>query len=127
MRPLKKPSTLRLKDVLFAIESSCDDTCFSIIKTNNDIVNEYRHSQKKLHQPFGGVVPQLAAQGHRNSFQQILVQDSIHKYIASKIVKFIAVTSGPGIGSCLATGFDVARQLARSNNIPLIPVNHLVM
>lgn len=123
---LRTPSR-RIKDVAFAIESSCDDTCFSIFKTDNTLIHAFKYSQKKLHQPFGGVVPQLASQGHRNSFQKIQEKKIVREYLRSKLIKFIAVTAGPGIGSCLATGYDVARQMARSNNIPLVPINHLVM
>lgn len=128
MRLLKMSSRRRLKDVIFAIESSCDDTCFSIIGTNTiTAIHDFKHSQKNLHQPFGGVVPQLASHAHRNSFQKILDNNLIRRYFDLKHVKFISVTSGPGIGSCLAAGFDVARQLSRSRNLPFVPVNHLVI
>lgn len=126
MRQFITPSGRRIKDSIFAIESSCDDTCFSIIKLTNEVVYEFRSSQKKLHQPFGGVVPQFAALGHRNFLYKLLDRSLIHEYMASKKLKFIAVTTGPGIGSCLATGFDFARLLARSISVPLVPVNHLV-
>lgn len=116
----------RNRNIILAIESSCDDTCLAIMNTNNQIIYEYKYSQKKLHQPFGGVVPQLAALGHRTSFLKILEQGLVHKYLRSNCIKFIAVTTGPGIGSCLNIGYEIACQLSRSYEFPMIPINHLV-
>ena len=125
MRFLKGLATKR-RNIVIAIESSCDDTCLAILNTNNDVIHEYKYSQKNLHQPFGGVVPQLAAQGHRNAFQKILAEDRLREFINSNNLKYIAVTAGPGIGSCLNVGYEIACQISRTNNVPLFTINHLV-
>lgn len=125
MRLLKGLATGR-RNIVIAIESSCDDACLAIMNTKNEIIHEYKYSQKKLHQPFGGVVPQLAALGHRNSFHKMLNEDLIRDCFKRKLVKYIAVTTGPGIGSCLNVGYEIASQLSRSNNVPLVRINHLV-
>lgn len=125
MRLLKGLATAGRNNVI-AIESSCDDACLAIMNTKNEIIHEYKYSQKQLHQAFGGVVPQLAAQGHRNSFHKILTEDLIQECFKQKTVKYIAVTTGPGIGSCLNVGYEIASQLSRSNNVPLVSINHLV-
>ena len=117
---------IKPKPLIIAIESSCDDSCLAILSSNNKLIREFRSSQKNLHQPFGGVVPQLAAQGHRSSFSKFLEEDFIRRVFRRNRIEFIAVTAGPGIGSCLNVGYDVAAQMARSNNIPLVPINHLV-
>lgn len=125
MRLLRKLRSTE-KPLIIAIESSCDDTCLAILRRDNKLIHEYRASQKRLHQPFGGVVPQLASFGHRTSFHKFLGSDLLQSILRKKHVQFIAVTTGPGIGSCLNTGYEIALQLSRSNNIPLLPVNHLV-
>ena len=114
------------RNIIIAIESSCDDACLAIMNSRNKIIHEYKCSQKVLHQPFGGIVPQLAAQAHRNFFQKIMSEDLIQKYFKLNRVKCVAVTSGPGIGSCLNVGFEFASQLSRSNDVPLVKMNHLV-
>ncbi len=114
------------RSLILAIESSCDDTCIAVLNAKNKIICEFKCSQKKLHQPFGGIVPQLASHGHRASFGKLLQNDLIRYIIKNNFVRFIAVTAGPGIGSCLNSGFEVAMLLARSYDIPLLPVNHLV-
>lgn len=126
MRLLKGLATKK-RNIVIAIESSCDDTCLAILNTKNDIIHEYKYSQKKLHQPFGGVVPQLAAHGHRNSFQKILAEDRLREYFKSNKVKYIAVVTGPGIGSCLNVGYELACQISRINKVPLFAINHLVL
>jgi N6-L-threonylcarbamoyladenine synthase len=108
-----------------AIESSCDDTCISIINNCHKILYSNIISQKNIHRPFGGVVPQLAAQGHRNSFQKLLYFGSC-KNILSPFIKCVAVTAGPGIGNCLNAGFEFGKHLASFHKVPLLPVNHLV-
>lgn len=125
MRLLKKLPSIN-KPYIIAIESSCDDTCLTIIKKNNKVIHEYKTSQKKLHQPFGGIVPQLASSGHRTSFHEFLSAGLLRSVLKKNQVQLIAVTAGPGIGSCLNIGFDIATQLSRSNNVPLLMVNHLV-
>lgn len=125
MRLIRKLPSVK-KPYIIAIESSCDDTCLAIIQRNNKVIHEYKTSQKKLHQPFGGIVPQLATFGHRTSFHKFLGEDLFQTIMKKNQVQLIAVTAGPGIGSCLNTGFEIATQLSRSYNIPLLKVNHLV-
>lgn len=124
-RTLKKLRSSQ-RPYIIAIESSCDDTCLAVLNEQNEIIREFKHSQKKLHQPFGGVVPQLASTGHRTSFGKCLQNSFLRDIIKYDRVKIVAITTGPGIGSCLNVGYDVATQIARSNNIPLLPTNHLV-
>ena len=114
------------KPFIVAIESSCDDSCLAILNLKNEVIYELKASQKRLHQPFGGIVPQLAAIGHRTSFQNFLQEKFIQDIFQKKLVKCIAVTAGPGIGSCLKIGHEIASQLSQSHNLPLVAVNHLV-
>lgn len=115
------------RSLIVAVESSCDDSCLAVLNSKNQIIYESRTSQKKIHQPFGGIVPQLAANGHRTAFQNFLQESFIQKLFRKNLIKCIAVTAGPGIGSCLKIGYEFATQLSRSHNVPLLPVNHLVI
>lgn len=124
MKLIKELSSLR--PYIIAIESSCDDTCLAILNRHNSVIHEYKISQKRLHQPFGGIVPNLAAQGHKTSFGKILDTDLLKSILKYNQVQFIAVTKGPGLGSCLNAGFEFAKQLSIFNGLPLLHVNHLV-
>ena len=111
---------------IIAIESSCDDTCLAVLNSRNEVIFQLNSSQKRLHQPFGGIVPQVVAHGHRTSFNKFLQNKQLQQIIQNKSVSVIAVTAGPGIGNCLNIGFEFATHISSSNNIPLLPVNHLV-
>lgn len=114
------------KDLFLAIESSCDDSCVSIIDKKLNVIYSKKISQKQIHQPFGGVVPQLAAQAHRESFNQIFSDKTFKSVIKNNCFKFIAFTAGPGIANCLNSGFEAAKSLTRSTSADLLPVHHLV-
>lgn len=122
---LNKFRSLKLP-IIVAIESSCDDTSLAILTTNNKLIYEFKSSQKRIHQPFGGVVPQLASQGHRNALIHFSQNELFRHIISKHYLKLIAITAGPGLGSCLNVGFEFATNLSRSMNVPLLPVNHLV-
>ena len=126
MRILKVATRLSKKDLILAIESSCDDSCLSIIDKNLNIIYSKKYSQKGIHIPFGGVVPQLAAQAHRQSFDRITRDRTLNAIIKNNNFKYIAFTAGPGIGNCLNAGFELAKSLARISGADLLPINHLV-
>lgn len=114
------------RNCIIAIESSCDDSSLAILNNKNKIIYELNSSQKNTHQPFGGIVPQLAAQGHKAAFTRFIEDRLLKRIIKTKSVKYIALTTGPGIRNCLSAGYEFAAFLSRSQNIPVIPINHLV-
>lgn len=112
--------------LLLAIESSCDDSSLAVLNLAGKLVYKIQHSQKNIHKPFWGVVPQLAAYGHKRSFLDFSRDQFLRKILGQNLVKFIAVTAGPGIGACLSAGYDYATFLSNTFNIPLVTINHLV-
>lgn len=122
-RPLARR---RRPDLILAIETSCDDTCLAILGQDNRLIRDYAASQRHLHQPFGGVVPQLAASGHRRALHSFLNDAHLTSLLRRRAIKCIAVTAGPGIGACLNSGYEFATLLSRSFGVPMRTVNHLV-
>jgi N6-L-threonylcarbamoyladenine synthase len=115
---------------ILGIETSCDETAFSIIEASGGfnspkfkILKSVVASQIKIHRPFGGVVPNLAKREHIKNlpilFKKILKDDKI------KNIDLIAVTIGPGLEPALWAGITFAEDLSKKNKIPLIGVNHL--
>ena len=47
---------------ILGIESSCDETAAAVIETGYTVVSNVVHSQVARHQPFGGVVPEIAGE-----------------------------------------------------------------
>ena len=112
-----------MKNLILAIESSCDDSSIAIIdKDSFECVFHKKISQELAHSEFGGVVPELAARLHTTALPSILEQCS--GYFDRLCA--VAVTSEPGLSVSLLGGITMAKVLCASLRLPLIPVNHLV-
>ncbi len=111
--------------IILAIETSCDETSVAIIK-DKKVLSNIIASQIKLHQQYGGVVPELAARAHSENIA-IVLQTAIKKSkISLTDIDFIAYTSTPGLVSCLHVGKVIAQTIAAYLEKPLLPCNHLV-
>lgn len=110
---------------VLGIESSCDETGLAIYETRKGLVAHQLHSQVRLHQPFGGVVPELASRDHIK--QLIPLLDAVlHEARLTKLdLDAIAYTAGPGLMGALLTGACFAKSLAWGLSIPSIAVHHL--
>lgn len=114
-------------DYILAIESSCDDTSIALLGQRSNDFHELRFSQIKLHNEYGGVVPELASREH---FQQIdilfqnFISQSEVKSKLSKISKVVATVS-PGLIGPLLVGSSYARGLASAWKLPFEGIHHL--
>lgn len=108
---------------ILAIESSCDDTAAAVFK-NNLLLSNVVASQK-IHQEYGGVVPELASRAHQQHILPVVHQALAKANIDKKDISAIAFTRGPGLMGSLLVGTSFAKSLALGLNIPLIEVNHL--
>ncbi|MGH2327732.1 tRNA (adenosine(37)-N6)-threonylcarbamoyltransferase complex transferase subunit TsaD [Campylobacter taeniopygiae] len=111
-----------MKNLILAIESSCDDSSIAIInKDNLKCIFHKKISQELEHSVYGGVVPELAARLHTAALPSILEQ--CKSYFNELCA--IAVTNEPGLSVSLLGGITMAKTLASSLNLPLIAINHL--
>ena len=110
--------------IILAIETSCDETSVAVIKDKN-VLSNIIASQIKLHQQYGGVVPELAARAHSENIATVL-QTAIEKSnISIMDIDFIAYTNTPGLASCLHVGKIIAETIVAYLEKPLLPCNHL--
>lgn len=109
--------------MLLAIESSCDESALALFDPHKGLIGEWIHSQIKLHQDYGGVVPELASREHLSNLVPLLQNAELNKY--RKKIETIAVTYGPGLAGCLAMGLCCAQSLAFAWDLPLVGINHL--
>src|SRR5580704_10064669 len=110
---------------ILGIESSCDETAAAVVRSGEEIVSNVVFSQIATHQPYGGVVPELASREHLRAIVPVVrkaLADSGHTY---QSVDAIAVTQGPGLAGALLVGISYAKALAFALEKPLIAVNHL--
>lgn len=108
---------------ILGIESSCDDTAASIL-CNQKILSNVVATQK-VHQEYGGVVPELASRAHQQNIVPVVHQALDKAKIKKSQLSAIAFTRGPGLMGSLLVGTSFAKSLAMGLNIPLIEVNHM--
>ncbi len=108
---------------ILGIESSCDDTSASIIH-NGKILSNVVASQK-IHEEYGGVVPELASRAHQQNIVPVVHQALLKAGMNKSQLNAIAFTRGPGLMGSLLVGTSFAKSLAYGLGIPLIDVNHM--
>ncbi len=113
-----------MKDIyILGIESSCDDTSAAVL--HNDILLSNVTASQKVHESYGGVVPELASRAHQQNVVPVVHEALRQAGIAKEQLSAIAFTRGPGLMGSLLVGVNFAKGFARSLGIPMIDVNHL--
>jgi N6-L-threonylcarbamoyladenine synthase len=108
---------------ILAIESSCDETSASVISDGKVLDNII--VTQKVHEQYGGVVPELASRAHQQQIVPV-VHNALNKaHMHQKDLNAIAFTQGPGLLGALLVGSSFAKSLAIGLGIPLIAVNHM--
>ncbi|MGV3630836.1 MAG: tRNA (adenosine(37)-N6)-threonylcarbamoyltransferase complex transferase subunit TsaD [Bacteroidota bacterium] len=109
--------------IILGIESSCDDTSAAILKNNAVLSNVI--AGQKVHESFGGVVPELASRAHQQNIVPVVHEALKQAGVTLEELDAIAFTCGPGLLGSLLVGTSFAKGLALGLNIPLIDVNHM--
>jgi N6-L-threonylcarbamoyladenine synthase len=121
---IQKLCRMKNQDVyLLAIESSCDDTAAAVLK--NDIVLSNHVATQKIHEQYGGVVPELASRAHQKNIVPVVEIALKNAGINKNQLSAIAYTQGPGLMGSLLVGSSFAKSLSLALNIPLLAVNHM--
>lgn len=116
-------STTTHLPTILAIESSCDDTSASVIR-NGQILSNVIYSQK-IHEAYGGVVPELASRKHEQKIIPVVEKAIQEAAIELSELDAIGFTRGPGLVGSLLVGVCFAKSLALAIGKPLIEVNHM--
>lgn len=108
---------------VLGIESSCDDTAASVIHNGKVLSNVV--ANQKIHEAYGGVVPELASRAHQQNIVPVVHQALQKANITKDQLSAVAFTRGPGLMGSLLVGTSFAKSLAYGLEIPLIEVNHM--
>ena len=115
-----------MKDILtLGIESSCDETSVSIVKNGREVLSNVINSQIKIHEKFGGVVPEIASRNHVEVISEVTKQSLKEAGKDINEMDLIACTYGPGLVGALLVGVSYGKALAYALNKPLIGTNHI--
>ena len=109
---------------ILAVESSCDDTCASVIDEDGSILSSVISSQH-AHERFGGVVPEIASRHHLEIVNLIIERALQDASTTLDDVGLVAATQGPGLVGALLVGLSSAKGIAAARELPFAPVDHL--
>jgi N6-L-threonylcarbamoyladenine synthase len=110
---------------ILGIESSCDETAAAVVRSGEEVISNVVASQIATHQPYGGVVPELASREHLRAIVPVVRQALADAGKNYESIDALAVTQGPGLAGALLVGISYAKALAFALEKPLIAVNHL--
>ncbi len=121
----KKYKIIILSDSIhiLAIESSCDDTSAAVISNGKILANEV--AGQKVHELYGGVVPELASRAHQQNIVPVVAVAMKKAGLEFDDLSAVAYTQGPGLMGSLLVGSGYAKGLAIGLDVPLIPINHM--
>ena len=108
---------------ILAIESSCDDTSAAVLRDRVVLSNVI--ASQKVHEQYGGVVPELASRAHQQNIIPVVDAAIKQAGIAKEEIDAVGFTRGPGLLGSLLVGVSFAKSFATAINRPLIEVNHL--
>lgn len=114
-----------MNDLLLAIETSCDETAAAVIERSLRVRSNIVASQAELHQPFGGVVPEIASRAHVRRIIPVIEEALVQANASPEELAAIAVVNEPGLIGSLLVGVTAAKTLAACWDKPLLTVNHL--
>ena len=115
----------RSQFLVLGIESSCDETAASVVSNDFKILSNIVGSQFEHHQPYGGVVPELAARAHVQTIDIIVSRAITEAGISFRDLDAVAATGGPGLIGGVLVGATFGKALALVNQVPFLAVNHL--
>ena len=113
------------KFLTLSIESSCDETSVALLLEGREVLSNVISSQIKVHQVFGGVVPEIASRHHLDNINQVTEQALSEAGVNWEEVDLIGVTYGPGLVGALLIGLATAKAFAFAKKIPLVGVHHI--
>ena len=113
------------KQILLAIESSCDETAAAIVQDDFTVISSVVSSQIALHAKWGGVVPGIASRQHVVAMNGVIKEALEKADVTPEKLSAVAVTVGPGLPGSLATGISAAKALCLAWLKPFVAVNHL--
>ena len=110
---------------ILGIETSCDETAAAVVADGKTVKSSIVTSQAKLHEKYGGVVPEIASRAHIENIYPVITEALKTANVTKDDIAAIAVANQPGLAVALVVGVTAAKTLSMAWNKPLIAVNHL--
>lgn len=110
---------------ILAIETSCDETSAAVVRNGREVLSDVVATQIADHEPYGGVVPEIASRRHVELIVPVVRQALADSELVLGQVDAVAVTHGPGLAGALLVGLSYAKGLAWAAGKPIVGVNHI--
>ncbi len=110
---------------ILGIETSCDETAAAVVRDGREVIANVVYTQIPLHQPYGGVVPEIASRAHVEKISAVVGEALRQARERGAEPDAVAVTYGPGLSPALLVGLNAAKGLAKALRVPLIGINHI--
>jgi N6-L-threonylcarbamoyladenine synthase len=111
--------------IVLGLESSCDDSAAALVSGDRRTLAQAVIGQAQAHQPYGGVVPEIAARAHVEVLDHVIAKAMATAGMAFHDVDGVAAAAGPGLIGGVIVGLTTAKAIALTQDKPLIAVNHL--
>jgi N6-L-threonylcarbamoyladenine synthase len=111
--------------LILGLESSCDDTSAALVTSDRRILAQAVVGQNQAHQPYGGVVPEIAARAHVEILPALIEQVLDEAKASVSDLDAVAATAGPGLIGGVMVALLAGKGIALAAGKPLIAVNHL--
>ncbi len=115
-----------MKDILvLGIETSCDETSVAVVKNGREVLSNVIESQIKIHENYGGVVPEIASRCHIECINGVAKEALKQANVTLNDIDVISCTYGPGLVGALLVGVSYAKGLSYATGKPLVGANHI--
>ena len=111
--------------IVLTIETSCDETAAAVVGGDLRVLSSVVASQTRLHERFGGVVPEIASRAHVERIVPVIDEALQRAGVGLDALDAVGVVTTPGLVGSLLIGLTAAKTLALVLDVPLVPVNHL--
>jgi tRNA N6-adenosine threonylcarbamoyltransferase len=111
--------------VILGIETSCDETAAAVVANGREVRSSVVASQTKLHEKYGGVVPEIASRAHIENIYPVLTEAMSQAGVRGDDLDAVAIANQPGLTVALVVGVTTAKTLSFMWGKPLIAINHL--
>ena len=110
---------------ILGIETSCDETAAAVVRDGREVLSSVVASQTKLHEKYGGVVPEIASRAHVEKIYPVIAEALLQAGVGKQTIDAIAIANQPGLTIALVVGVTAAKTLSFVWGKPLIAINHL--
>ncbi len=111
--------------VILGLETSCDETAAAVVVDGREVRSSVVASQTKLHEKYGGVVPEIASRAHIEKIYPVIEEALEQAGVGRDDIDAIAIANQPGLTIALVVGVTAAKTLSFMWGKPLIAINHL--